>query len=147
MLLPGAMNRIALIGLSLGAILAFGGCKKDEAPATTKKPAAPATKPAANAPPPANANANAKGGDAEAGKRLFMTACANCHGPDGTGQMMRQMMPNIGNLTLPATHAKYDDAAFAELIKNGRGKMPAFGSVFQPEQIQQIIAYARTLKK
>jgi mono/diheme cytochrome c family protein len=106
-------------------------------------PRAPASAPVAKSPPVASGNS----GDVAAGKRLFMTACANCHGPDGTGALMRQMMPAIGNLTLATTHAKYDDDAFAKLISEGRNKMPPFKAVFKPEQINQIIAFARTLEK
>ena len=74
-------------------------------------------------------------------------ACANCHGPDGTGAMMRQMMPKIGDLTSPEMHGRMKDADITALITTGRDKMPPFGSVFKPEQIQAIVAYVRTLKK
>ncbi len=145
------MNRPLTTSILALALIAGFGCNEAKKAPASGTAAAPAKAPPA--PPPAKpasaaaATANAGGGDAEAGKKLFMTACANCHGPDGTGQMMRQMMPQIGNLTLPETHAKYDDAAFAKLITEGRNKMPAFGSVFKPDQIKQIIAYARTLEK
>ncbi|MEQ8278680.1 MAG: cytochrome c [Deltaproteobacteria bacterium] len=139
------MMRPVTIGLFTLSLLAGVGCKEDKAPETAKTTTAAKAPPAA---PPAKAPpAAALSEEATKGKALFMTACANCHGPDGSGEMMRQMMPNIGNLTLASTHDKYDDAAIAQLITNGRGKMPAFGSVFKPDQVKQIIAYARTLKK
>lgn len=135
-----------MIGLALAGALALAGCKKDEAPAKKAPPTA-AAKTGAATKPAAPAGQPTAGSDADVGKRLFLTACANCHGPDGTGEMMRQMMPNIGNLTLASTHEKYDDEAFKKLITEGRNKMPAFGGAFKPEQIDKIIAYARTLKK
>jgi mono/diheme cytochrome c family protein len=81
------------------------------------------------------------------GKRLYLTGCANCHGLDGSGSMMRQMLPNIGDLTSPETHKKLSDADIAERIAKGKDKMPPFESVFKPDQIKAIVAYVRTLKK
>lgn len=146
------MKRLALLAPVLGLVLVGCPAEKKAAP-PAKAPPAPvkaASAPAKAASAPAAAAAAAPAGgnaDVEAGKRLFMTACANCHGPDGSGELMRKMMPQIGNLTLPETHKKYDDAAFAELITKGRNKMPPFGNVFKPDQIKQIIAFARTLQK
>lgn len=149
------MMRPVTIGILSVALFAAVGCNESKPTTTTtaapaKAPPAVASQPATAAKPAAGsepAAAVSAGGDVDDGKKLFMMACANCHGPDGTGQMMRQMMPQIGNLTLPETHAKYDEAAFSKLITEGRNKMPAFGSVFKPEQIKQIIAFARTLEK
>lgn len=81
------------------------------------------------------------------GKRLYFTACANCHGPDGSGAMMRQMLPKIGDLTSAEMHGRMKDTDIAALITNGRDKMPPFGTIFKPDQIYHIIAYVRTLKK
>ena len=60
---------------------------------------------------------------------------------------MRTMLPKIGNLTLASTHARHTDAGMANLIKKGRGKMPALGKSLTEHQITQIVAYVRTLKK
>lgn len=85
--------------------------------------------------------------DADSGKRLFLTVCANCHGFDGTGAQMRMAMPKIGDLTSPEMHARMKDDDIAKLVENGRDKMPAFGTMFKPEQMQSLILYVRSLKK
>jgi mono/diheme cytochrome c family protein len=83
----------------------------------------------------------------EQGKKLFISGCANCHGMDGTGSLMRGMMPNIGDLTSPELHNKLKDEDIERTISNGKDKMPPFKEVFKPDQIKLIVAYVRTLKK
>lgn len=84
---------------------------------------------------------------AEEGKRLYMNACANCHGPDGSASALRQMMPRIGDLTSAELHERLSDAELTELIARGRQQMPGFGQVFNAEQVEAIVAYTRTLKR
>lgn len=111
------------------------------APAVAAAPAAPAAKPEAPAVDEAQAALIAKG------KTHYLRTCAACHGLDGTGAQMRGMLPTIGDLTSAELHGRLDDAAIAELIKNGRGKMPAMGAALLPEHVTQVIAYVRTLKR
>ena len=146
--MPLAMRwYVALVGLGLLAGSVVTGCPSESKspPPPPPPPPQPATQ---KAPPPqAKAPPRPTGPMVEAGKRLYLTACSNCHGMDGTGSMMRQMMPNIGNLTDPATHARLSDDDLKKLITSGRNKMPAFGTIFKPNQVDQIIAYTRTLRK
>jgi mono/diheme cytochrome c family protein len=121
------------------------GC--NEAPKPAAPPPAPPAAPPAAPPPAAAAPAGDASPELAEGKRLFLVACANCHGPDGTGQMMRQMMPKIGDLTSAELHGRMSDADIIALATNGRDKMPAFKDTFKPEQIQLIVGYVRTLKK
>ncbi len=105
---------------------------------------------AASAPGQPKKTATRTGGtkpDLEQGQKLYLKACANCHGPDGSGRVMRKMLPSIGDHTSPALHARLKDEDIAHLIKKGKGKMPGFGEVFDPGQIEAIIAYTRSLKK
>jgi mono/diheme cytochrome c family protein len=76
--------------------------------------------------------------------KIYKTNCELCHGPDGSG--------NTG--TGKALHAqdlrsdeiqKQSDAALSEVISKGRGKMPAFGAKFKPDDITKLVAYIRTL--
>lgn len=74
-------------------------------------------------------------------------ACANCHGPDGTGAMMRQMMPKIGDLSSAELHGRMSDEDIFNLATNGRDKMPAFKDSLKPEQLRKVVQYVRTLKR
>lgn len=81
------------------------------------------------------------------GRKLFLTYCANCHGPDGTGNLMRRAMPKIGDLTSAAVQSKLKDEDIATMITKGRGKMPGFGTSIPADQMKPLIAYVRSLKK
>ena len=40
---------------------------------------------------------------------------------------------------------KQTDAALAEVITKGRGKMPAFGGKIKPDDVTKLVAYIRAL--
>lgn len=154
---PRAMTKrsTAALPLFFASTLGLASACQDKAPkappvpsptAATTQPAsasAPSSAPTAAAPAPA-APAAASAVD---GKRLFESACANCHGLDGSGSMMRQAMPKIGDLSSPATHARLSDDDIATTIAEGRGKMPPFKSIYQAAQIRAVVEYVRTLKR
>jgi cytochrome c6 len=71
------------------------------------------------------------------GQALFQKNCARCHGANG-------------KLGLNGAHdlTKSNLNAFGRtyLVTKGMGKMPAFGKVLTPAQVQQVVAYSLTLK-
>ncbi|HEX5324493.1 MAG TPA: cytochrome c [Capsulimonadaceae bacterium] len=69
------------------------------------------------------------------GGQLFKASCAGCHGPTGAGVNG----PNLHHLRIP-------DQRIESIIKNGKGAMPAFGSLYSDSQIGDIAAFVRTLK-
>ncbi|MDW0117372.1 cytochrome c [Sporosarcina thermotolerans] len=60
--------------------------------------------------------------------------CVSCHGGDLSG--------GFG----PTLHGLTDKEAVHDIIKNGVGSMPAFGSKLSDEQIDQLTDYLLTLK-
>src|SRR6202035_3635688 len=44
------------------------------------------------------------------GASIFQQYCIVCHGPDGTGSIMRASMPPIPNFTSPIFHQEHSDA-------------------------------------
>jgi cytochrome c oxidase subunit II len=72
-------------------------------------------------------------GTSNLGEQLFVGACAKCHGPRGEG--------DIG----PAfTSANTSDAeAVAEVVRNGRGRMPAIGEGWDDRQMRALTDYLR----
>ncbi len=148
-----ARASLLLLALCTGALI---GCNKSkDSTQTAAQKAAPqqaaaptAAKKAAVIPVKKSGSALPKDVklDPALGKRLFMSGCANCHGPDGTGSMMRKMMPQIGDLTSAKTQA-YSNEQLFEIISKGRNKMPPFKTIFPPEKIVQIIGHVRSLKK
>ncbi len=86
---------------------------------------------------PFNASHSARAADQGMGDQqamiLYLHNCASCHGPAGNGLNGN---PSLANNGLP-------DGQIAEIIKNGKGKMPGL-SKLTDEQIQKI---ARFVKK
>src|SRR5271166_780846 len=75
---------------------------------------------------------------------LFKSKCAGCHAADGTGSAMGKKM-GAHDFT-SADVQKMSDAELADVISNGKNKMPKYASL-KPEEIKGLVAYIRTLKK
>ena len=76
------------------------------------------------------------------GHALLEERCSTCHAVAATGESPFQPAPPFRSL-----HEKYDvsdlEEALAEGIVSGHPAMPEF--TFEPEQIDDIVAYLRTL--
>jgi len=81
---------------------------------------------------------------AEAGKTKFMTFCAGCHMPTGTG-MQALGAPNLtDNIWLYGGHPRQ----VAESISKGRnGRMPAHGEFLGEEKVHLLTAYIYRLSQ
>ena len=92
----------------------------------------------------------ALGADAKAGADLFNTKCKGCHGEAGAtpNDMMSKMLgAPIPVLSSPEIQAK-SDADLKTIVTQGNGKkMPAAMKTSTPAQVDDVIAYVRTLKK
>lgn len=131
---------IAVLVLALAAT-ACGG-KKEPAPAAESAAVGQAAQPAGDLRP----------GDAAAGKALFASTCAACHGPEGKG---------VTGLGKDMTHSEFiaekTDAELLEFIKAGRAPddplnttgvlMPPKGGnpSFTDEQLMDIVAFVRSI--
>jgi cytochrome c oxidase cbb3-type subunit 3 len=81
---------------------------------------------------------------AEAGKTVFETYCAACHGPDGTGN------PALGAPNLTNGVWLYGGSAeqIAQTLRAGRnGMMPAFKDTLSEDKIHILTAYVYGLNK
>ncbi len=70
------------------------------------------------------------------GRQFFTQSCASCHGANGQGAFG------------PAVRGeKKSDAQVAAIITAGvKGRMPAFGSKYNGQQTQALVAYVRSLQ-
>ena len=68
----------------------------------------------------------------------YKTRCAMCHGADGTKIATHDLQS--------AAVQGMSDADLSAIITNGKGKMPASKSL-KPEEVKELVAYVRTLKK
>ncbi|MGH7934930.1 MAG: c-type cytochrome [Candidatus Binataceae bacterium] len=99
-------------------------------------------------------SAHAAGG-AQVGAKLYQQNCAKCHGPNGKGdgpelaRIHAAVTPN--DWTDKESKAEMPDKAIISMVTkggqaNGKSKlMPSFREKLDDAQIQDLIAYIRTL--
>jgi mono/diheme cytochrome c family protein len=80
--------------------------------------------------------------DVAAAEATFKTKCAGCHGADGKGKEAMKTRDLAS-----ADVQKMSDAELSEVISNGKPpKMPAYKTM-TPDQVKDMVAYIRSLKK
>ncbi len=94
---------------------------------------------------PSSGNTGPLSSQARQGQRIFKLQCAVCHNADSTatlhgpglkGLFHRQALPS----GIPVT-----DDHVRMTIRNGRAMMPPFGNILDEEQVDDLLAYLRTL--
>jgi cytochrome c oxidase subunit 2 len=73
-------------------------------------------------------------GESELGQATFQGACAKCHGMQGQGLIGPAL---AGNPTIEQRDAVED------VVRNGRGQMPAVGQGWSDEQLDALMRYMR----
>ncbi|HVO60331.1 MAG TPA: cytochrome c [Terriglobales bacterium] len=86
-----------------------------------------------------------KGNGNEAGQAAFKGNCVACHGADGAGTPLGKSM-QAADLRSPEVQKK-SDAELSQTIAEGKGNMPSFKRVLNPEHIQAVVKYVRELGK
>jgi cytochrome c oxidase cbb3-type subunit 3 len=142
-----ALKQSLILALAVFLTLACG---------TAENTGGNANQPAANsnsgsAPPQAvvvNLNANSPAqpqAASAAGAAIYAQQnCAMCHGADGKGNPKMKDVPDFTNA---AWQQKETDADFANMIKNGKKPMPAYGSKLNDEQIKALVAHVRSFAR
>ncbi len=74
------------------------------------------------------------------GKEVYTQNCVACHGPDGKG-----VVEGTPDFTSPETVAGNSLATFFDAVTNGKGAMPAWGSILSEEDRWAALSYIRTL--
>lgn len=85
----------------------------------------------------------------EAGKKLYLANCQNCHGPAGKGdsEMAAYLAPPPADLTAKATQSK-TDTQLRKVIMEGRSgtAMTGYAASLSEAQVDDVLAYIRSLK-
>ncbi len=85
-----------------------------------------------------------------AGRKLFLSKCRRCHGPEGRGDGpdADKKHAEHQNLTLAARAAENPDGVVFHKVWNGRSspKMARFGDEMSREQVWAVVAYVQTLR-
>jgi mono/diheme cytochrome c family protein len=85
------------------------------------------------------------GGDL--GAKVYAERCVLCHGPEGKGDGAGAagLDPKPRNHTDGAYMNAQSDEALINVIKNGKGNMPAWGSILSDEEINAVLKHVRSL--
>ena len=85
--------------------------------------------------------------DVAAGKAIFKKRCAVCHGKTGAadGPMSKILKPPPPSFADAGHMAKRSDEELLKIIKEGKKPMPAYSGKLTEEQIQNVLAYIRSL--
>lgn len=82
-----------------------------------------------------------------AGKAVFESYCAMCHGAEGNGDGVAAAGLNVPPADFSREKVKQQtDGALFWMISTGRAPMPSFEQVLSKEQIWQVVDYIRTLE-
>ncbi|MGE3725041.1 MAG: cytochrome c [Candidatus Sericytochromatia bacterium] len=93
--------------------------------------------------------AEAASGNAKAGKKVYMQRCATCHGNTGKadGPVGKALTPKPRDFSVGKFLYAKNDAELIAFIKKGKSPMPAWEGTLNPTQLQDVVAFIRTLKK
>jgi cytochrome c6 len=80
------------------------------------------------------------------GPDLYKAKCQMCHAADGSGNTPAGKAMKAVPFDSPDI-LKEPDTTLSAVIKNGKGKMPAFTGKLTDAQITDLVAYIRTLQK
>src|SRR6202047_2512941 len=87
-----------------------------------------------------------RGADAALG--VYRQHCVNCHGKDGTGSRVREVMPQIPDFTSARWQKGHTDVQLALSIREGKGKlMPAFDDRLSPKQAKDLVVLVRSFNQ
>ncbi len=79
------------------------------------------------------------------GQRIFLTTCAACHHADSTTPLAGPGLKGVFRKKYLPSGAPANDERVHDLLQHGRKIMPAYGDIFSPAQMNDIIAYLHTL--
>lgn len=92
--------------------------------------------------------ASAASGDSSKGKIIYETNCLVCHGARGKGDGLigATLRPPPADLTGSKARAK-SDKDMLTVIQDGRAAMPAWKTRLNEQDLQNVLAYIRSLSE
>ena len=87
---------------------------------------------------------NAVAAEYDAQASIYRSNCAKCHGNDGHSNTKEGRRTEADDLTEDSVKAMSSEK-MTRIIKNGKGKMPAFGKKLTAAQVASLVGYVRSL--
>jgi mono/diheme cytochrome c family protein len=83
------------------------------------------------------------------GNKIYQERCALCHGPEGKGDgpAAAGLNPKPRNHTDGTYMKSRTDDQLLEVIRHGKGGMPAWGGILNETEIHAVLKHVRTLAK
>jgi len=83
------------------------------------------------------------------GADIYTKQCAACHGKsgEGNGPAAVALNPRPADLTDRERMDELTNDALRELIAKGTGAMPAFESILEPDELDAVLEYVRSLSR
>ena len=79
-------------------------------------------------------------------KDLYLSKCATCHGPDGTGKTAKGKKLKVQDVHATATKMTADE--MIKIVTDGKGQdMDGFGKTLSKDQIKGVVDFYRGLAK
>ena len=131
------------VGIALWAFLAGCGGKQSSSSDGSTTPGQASTATAATG------GGNTGAGGDDLGARVYTQRCVLCHGPQGKGDgpAAAGLNPKPRNHTDGAYMNSRTDEQLIEVIRNGKGGMPAWGKILSDEEIHAVLKHVRSLAK
>jgi len=80
------------------------------------------------------------------GRRVYDSYCFRCHEPySSRGKKGRSLKGVFGKQYLPQSGLPANDQQVGDIVRYGRNMMPGFGQELTQQQLQDLLAYMRTL--
>jgi cytochrome c6 len=123
--------RSRLLPFSLVLIAALFGCSNSQ-------PATQYAKPSSHSVAPVT--------PLEDGHGIFMANCTPCHGRNADGDTPAGRTWHVPNLHSPQVQSA-DDQVLLQIIRQGKGKMPAWGGLLSQTDMEHVLVYIRSLRQ
>ncbi len=91
----------------------------------------------------------ANAADAEGGKKVFADNCVRCHGDGGKGDgaMAEFLARKPGDFTDKARMGQFTDEDLKKAIVEGKAPMPGYKGQLSDQEIDDVVAYIRSLSQ
>jgi mono/diheme cytochrome c family protein len=80
-----------------------------------------------------------------AGRRLFDNHCSRCHRAYSSRDLQGPSLKGVFRKPYLTSGQPANDERVTDLIRYGRSKMPGYGQVLTQQQLDDLMAYLRTL--
>jgi mono/diheme cytochrome c family protein len=136
---------VLVLAVSAHAVLVGCGGGSQESQTTTETPA---TTPTTDTSAAGGGNgAGAATASVAVGENVYKQRCVLCHGAGGKGDGpgAAALNPKPRDHTDATYMNTQTDEQLLASIRNGKGQMPAWGSILNENEIQSVLMYVRTL--